>query len=172
MHLQGYLQVALSTACVYLFIVAAIRLFGHKELAQLSVIDLVFILLISNSVQNAMVGPDNTLAGGLIAAGTLFVLNFLLKLLLYRFPHLARLVQGEAIMLIYHGKVIQRNLVRARLTLTELKEAIREHGVGLPEEVNLAVLEVDGQISVLSDEFHRRTTKRRKAHRVVGKTGE
>ncbi len=172
MNLHGFGQIALSTACVYLFIVAAIRLFGHKELAQLSVIDLVFILLISNAVQNAMVGPDSTLAGGLVAAGTLFILNYLLKLLLYRFPRLGRLVQGEAIMLIYHGKVIPRNLTRARLTLDELKEAVREHGVGMLEEVNLAVLEVDGQISVLSDEFRRRTTKRRKAHRVVGKTGE
>lgn len=172
MLLQGFGQIALSTACVYLFIVIAIRLFGHKELAQLSVIDLVFILLISNAVQNAMVGQDSTLAGGLVAAGTLFISNYLLKLLFYRFPRLGRLVQGEAIMLIYHGKVIPRNLTRARLTLAELREAAREHGVGMLEEVNLAVLEVDGQISVLSDEFRRRTTKRHKAHRVVGKTGE
>ena len=95
MHLQGFGQIALSTACVYLFIVAAIRLFGHKELAQLSVIDLVFILLISNAVQNAMVGPDSTLAGGLVAAGTLFILNYLLKLLFYRFPRLGRLDPGR-----------------------------------------------------------------------------
>ena len=70
-------DIVLRSLAVYLFIVIAIRLFGKKELAQLSVIDLVFILLISNSVQNAMVGPDSSLAGGLIAATVLFGANFL-----------------------------------------------------------------------------------------------
>ena len=74
-----YLIIALKAIAVYVFIIAAIRLFGKKELAQLSVIDLVFILLISNAVQNAMVGDDTTLLGGLSAAMGLFVLNFVLN---------------------------------------------------------------------------------------------
>lgn len=74
-----YVQIVLSSAAVYIFVVFAIRLFGKKELSQLSVIDLVFVLLISNSVQNAMVGSDSTLPGGLVAAGTLFIINFALK---------------------------------------------------------------------------------------------
>ena len=78
---NNYVRIVVSTLAVYLFIVVAIRLFGKKELAQLSVVDLVFILLISNSVQNAMVGPDSTLSGGLVAATSLFIVNYILKYL-------------------------------------------------------------------------------------------
>ena len=105
-------DIVLRSLAVYLFIVIAIRLFGKKELAQLSVIDLVFILLISNSVQNAMVGPDSSLAGGLIAATVLFGANFLLKNLLYRNPDINRLVSGDPVMLVHQGNVIEENLRR------------------------------------------------------------
>ena len=98
---EGYLKIALSSSAVYLFIIVAIRLFGKKELAQLSIIDLVFILLISNAVQNAMVGSDSTLSGGLVAASTLFIINYLFKFLLYRFPKLGNYVQGNEMLLIY-----------------------------------------------------------------------
>ena len=170
MTLHGCLRIIMSSSAVYIFIVLAIRLFGKKELAQLSVIDLVFILLISNAVQNAMVGPDTSLFGGLVAAGALFAVNYVFKLLIYRFPGVSRLVQGHAIMLVYGGKPIFENMARAKITMEEVKEAIREHGVSSIGEVDLAVLEVDGNISVLSDEFHRRTTKKRRAHKVIGKT--
>ena len=76
---NNYIRIIFSSVAVYFFIILAIRLFGKKELAQLSVYDLVFILLISNAVQNAMVGPDSTLTGGLVAAGSLFVVNYILK---------------------------------------------------------------------------------------------
>lgn len=169
MHLNGYLQIVLSSITVYLFIILAIRLFGKKELAQLSVFDLVFILLISNAVQNAMVGPDNTLLGGLTAAGALFVINFAFKYLLYKFPKLGRVIQGEPLLLIYRGKINHKNMEKAKITLDEIKEAIREHGVSLIEDVDLAVLENDGNISVLSDDYKKRTVKKRKAHKVIKK---
>ncbi len=159
---NGYVQIIISTVVVYLFIIIAIRLFGKKELSQLSVVDLVFILLISNSVQNAMVGSNSTLSGGLVAAGALFVVNYLFKLFLYRFPKFSRLIQGETVLLIYKGKLNHGNVVRAKLTMDEIMEAIREHGVSKIEEVDLAVLEVDGNISVLSNEFSRRTVEKRK----------
>ena len=72
---NNYVRIILSTVAVYLFLIIAIRLFGKKELAQLSVFDLVFILLISNVVQNAMTGPDTTLSGGLTGAAALFIVN-------------------------------------------------------------------------------------------------
>lgn len=81
---NGYVQIIISTIAVYIFILAAIRLFGKKELSQLSVVDLVFILLINNSVQNAMVGSNSSLSGGLVAAGSLFLTNFIIK----QFTHL------------------------------------------------------------------------------------
>ena len=82
--MNPYIEIIFRCIIVYLFIVIAIRLFGKKEIAQLSVVDLVFILLISNSVQNAMVGPDSSLIGGLIAAGSLFIVNLILKYVSYK----------------------------------------------------------------------------------------
>lgn len=166
---MGYLTIAGSSAAVYLFIVIAIRLFGKKELAQLSVVDLVFILLISNAVQNAMVGSDSTLLGGLVAAVSLFIVNYLFKLVLYRFPRLNKLVQGHPIMLVYRGKINMDNLKKAKLTVQELMEAVREHGVATIVDVDLAVLENDGNISILSDEYRHKTTRKRKQHKVLVK---
>lgn len=167
-----YVQIIISTVAVYLFIIIAIRLFGKKELSQLSVVDLVFILLISNSVQNAMVGSNSTLAGGLIAAGALFVVNYLFKLILYRFPKVNRIVEGETLMLIYKGKLIHKNIEKAKLSIDEIMEAIREHGVSRISEVDLAVLEVDGNISVLSNEFSRMTVNKLKPRQKKSKNQE
>ena len=167
--LSGYLKIALSSFAVYVFIIVAIRLFGKKELAQLSIIDLVFILLISNAVQNAMVGSDSSLGGGLIAASTLFLVNYLLKYLLYRFPKLGIAVQGVELMLIYKGQLNVSNMNKARITREEILEAVREHGVSEIREVDLAVLETDGNISIISNEYKNRTTKKRKGRNKVMK---
>ncbi len=164
-----YLRIVGSTIAVYIFIIIAIRLFGKKELAQLSVIDLVFILLISNAVQNAMVGPDSSLTGGLIAATSLFIINYIFKQLQYRFPGFSKIIQGDAIMLVYQGKILESHMKMARITNEELMEAIREHGVGSLTDVNLAVLEVDGNISVISDDYKKRSSRRRKAHKIISK---
>ena len=167
--LSGYLKIALSSSAVYIFIIIAIRLFGKKELAQLSIIDLVFILLISNAVQNAMVGSDSSLSGGLVAASTLFIINYLFKYLLYRFPKLGIAVQGVELMLIYKGQLNVSNMNKARITREEILEAVREHGVSEIREVDLAVLETDGNISIISNEYKTRTTKKRKGRNKVMK---
>lgn len=161
MDFRSYLNIILSTSAVYLFIIIAIRLFGKKELSQLSVVDLIFILLISNAVQNAMVGPDTTLVGGLLAAATLFIINYLFKRLIYRFPKLGRVLQGEPLLLIYKGRLNQANIAKSRITLDELREAVREHGLALFEDVDLAVLEADGNISIVSGDFKQKTVKKR-----------
>jgi len=166
---SDYLSIVISSVAVYLFMVFAIRLFGKKELSQLSVTDLVFILLISNSVQNAMVGSNTTLWGGLVAATSLFIVNFLLKQAIYRFPSLSKFIQGEAIMLVYKGNIKIDNMHRTRITHEELMEAVREHGVNSISEVDLAILEVDGNISILSNDFHRKTNRKRKVHKAITK---
>ena len=166
---EGYLKIALSSSAVYLFIIVAIRLFGKKELAQLSIIDLVFILLISNAVQNAMVGSDSTLSGGLVAASTLFIINYLFKFLLYRFPQLGNYVQGNEMLLIYKGQLNKANMDKARITHEEILEAVREHGVAEIREVDLAVLEIDGNISIISDQYKHRTVRKRKGRNKVMK---
>ncbi|SDM21223.1 DUF421 domain-containing protein [Siphonobacter aquaeclarae] len=165
--MQDLLTITGRSVAVYLFIVLAIRLFGKKELAQLSVVDLVFILLISNSVQNAMVGPDTSLAGGLMAAVALFLTNYVLKYVLLRNEKINRLLQGEPVMLVYKGRVKQKGLSIAQISEEELLAAVREHGVEHISDVDLAVLEVDGNISVMSNDFHKKTTKKRKVHRVL-----
>jgi uncharacterized membrane protein YcaP (DUF421 family) len=166
---NNYIRIIFSSVTVYFFIIVAIRLFGKKELAQLSVYDLVFILLISNAVQNAMVGPDSTLLGGLVAAASLFVVNYILKKMQIRFPKFGKVIQGEAIMLMFQGKILSSNLKNAGITEDELMEVIREHSVASLSEVDLAVLEVDGNISVLSTDIRKKTTRRRKAHKIISK---
>jgi uncharacterized membrane protein YcaP (DUF421 family) len=150
-------EIILRTVAVYIFMILAIRVFGKKELAQLSVIDLVFILLISNSVQNAMVGPDTSLDGGLIAAGSLFLVNFTLKQLLYRSKKMSNLIQGETILLIYEGVANMENCKKAEITIEELEAAVREHGARDIQKVDLAILEVDGNISVISSDYQTRS---------------
>ena len=156
------LFIAGRSIAVYLFIVIAIRIFGKREITQLSVIDLVFILLISNSVQNAMVGPNTTLLGGIIAAASLFFVNTILSVLLFKSKKLSHLLQGEDVMLVYRGKRLEKHLKEAGISEDELQEAIREHGVENINEVDLAVLETDGNISVLSHNFEHKTSKKRR----------
>jgi len=169
MFANEYINIIFCSASVYFFILIAIRISGRTELTQLSVIDLVFILLISNAVQNAMVGPNTSLLGGLTAASALFVVNFILKQLMFRSKRLSRFLQGEEIMLIYQGVLNNKNMRRARLTVEELQEAVREHGVSDIKDVNLAVLEVDGNISILSNDYKDKSTKARKTGRSMEK---
>ena len=167
---NNYVRIIFSTIAVYFFLIMAIRLFGKKELAQLSVFDLVFILLISNVVQNAMTGPDTSLSGGLTGAAALFVINYLLKYAEFHFPFFGKALQGESLMLVFKGTVNSKNIKKSKITMDELMEAIREHGVTSIKDVDLAVFEVDGNISILSDQFKRKTSRKRKAHKVISKT--
>ena len=166
---HGLLIIVGKSAVIYLFIILAIRLFGKKELAQLSVTDLVFILLISNSVQNAMVGNDTSLQGGIAAAIGLFVINYILKQLTFRSKAFSSAIQGESIMLIYEGKLLMEHCKLAYITPEEVEAAVREHGVKSISEVNLAVLEVDGNISVISDSYSNRSSRKRRAHKALMK---
>lgn len=162
-------EIVVRTVAVYVFMILAIRLFGKKELSQLSVVDLVFILLISNSVQNAMVGENASLQGGLIAAASLFLVNFALKQLLYRSSSFSRLLQGEPVMLVHHGVVLTENMKKEKIPMAELEAAIREHGVDNVIHVDLAVLETDGSISILSEGYQKKSTRKRKSHKALTK---
>jgi len=166
--MNDILSITLRSAAVYVCIVLFIRIFGKKEISQLSVIDLVFILLISNSVQNAMVGDNTTLQGGLIAALTLFILNTLLRTLIFKSKKIENLLEGAPVLLIYEGKILTDHLAKVKITMEELEATVREHGVTKISEVNLAILEIDGNISVLSDSFKNKTVRKRKHHKVIG----
>lgn len=148
--LDVFADVGLRTTVIYLLMIAGIIILGKNELSQLSIIDLVFILLISNSVQNAMVGDNVSLEGGIISGGVLFFWNYLLKRLKFRFAFLNRIIQGEPIMLVFDGKIQQKNMRKARITEADLLTVVREHGFKQLSDIEMVVLETDGNISVIS----------------------
>ena len=163
--MNSYLHIILSTSAVFFFIMIVFRIFGKTELAQLSITDLVFVLLISNAVQNAMVGPDTSLLGGLVAASVLFFINMVLKRIKYRFPIFKKFMDGEPIILVYKGVINTANCRKVGITEDEILETIREHGSDSVDEVNSVILEADGNISVVSNEYKHhsmRKIKRRK----------
>lgn len=156
------LEIVGRSVVVYGAVLLGLRLGGRRELGQLTPFDLVVVLLVANAVQNAMVGSDTSLAGGLVAAASLFALNAALARLRLRSTRLLQLVEGVPVVLIQHGAWVGENLRREGLTEDEVLAAVREHGeVGEVEHVALAVLETDGSVSVvpMSTPVHR--TRRR-----------
>ncbi|MBD8081578.1 DUF421 domain-containing protein [Chryseobacterium caseinilyticum] len=148
--MEEILNVVFRSLCVYLFMVIAIRVFGKNQLSQLNAGDVVLLLLISNAVQNAMVGPDTSLQGGIIAALVLFAANFVLKRIMFKNPKFKSFLEEDPVILIRDGKIDEPALNRVKITEDELEESIREHGVDGIKNVRLSILEVDGNISVVS----------------------
>lgn len=167
--MNPYLDIIIRSVSVYLFMIIAIRVFGKKELSQLNTADIILILLISNSVQNAMVGSNSSLQGGLVAALVLFVLNFILKKIMYNSKTITDLVEDKPEILIHNGIIDFKALAKLEITSQELEEAIREHGVETYKEVKLAMMEIDGNISVISgDNTIKQTHHKRKIHKTLG----
>ena len=137
----------LRTVAVYFFLVLGLRLAGKRELAQLNPFDLVVLLTLSNTVQNAIIGDDNTITGGVIGASTLLLLNYLVVRFLYRHEKIDRFVEGESCVLIENGKILEHQLRREVLTRQELEAAAHKQGFGDLREVEKAVLEPGGTIS-------------------------
>ncbi len=150
-------DVAIRTGIIYLVVVLGLKLLGKKELSQISIVDLVFILLISNAVQNAMVGDNTSLEGGVIAAVALLTINFILRYINYRSSRFRNVIEGEPVLLIYEGSLVKKHLEREKITLEELMAVLREHGVADIKDVKLAMLEIDGNISVVSKDFVNKT---------------
>ena len=172
--MNPFVDVALRSLAVYLFMFAAIRIFGKNQLSQLNAGDIVLLLLISNAVQNAMVGSNISLEGGLVAASVLFVANFALKKVIFKNPKIKSFLESDLIILIKDGVVDNVKMHHEEISFDELEETVREHGVEKIQDVKLAVLEVDGNISVVSFEpgtnktnFTRHKRKfPRKSHRI------
>lgn len=169
-NFHSLLDIAFRSGCVYIFMVVAFRVFGKRELSQLSIADLVLVVLISNAVQNAMVGENTSLIGGLTAATVLFLLNMLLGYLMFRYKRIRNIVQSVPVTLISNGKIIQQHMNDVLLSEDELLAAVREHGVSKIEDVSLAILESDGNISIISgnDKHLVRTQyKRKRQHKTM-----
>jgi uncharacterized membrane protein YcaP (DUF421 family) len=142
-------SIVLRTVIVYVALLLGLRLAGKREMGQMTPFDLVVILLIANAVQNAMVGPDTSVTGGLIAAGVLIAGNYGLAEARERLPWLRRAVEGTPTPLINGGKLVAEHLRREGLDEDEILMAIREHGVADVKDVRMAVLETDGSISIV-----------------------
>ncbi|HYL11222.1 MAG TPA: YetF domain-containing protein [Candidatus Acidoferrales bacterium] len=140
----------LRSVVVYIFLVIGLRLAGKRELAQLNPFDLVVLLTLSNTVQNAIIGDDNSVTGGLIGASTLLGINYLVVRFLYRHRKLEQVVEGRPDVLIEGGR-IRRHLLREDLiTLPELQAAAHRQGFASLEDVERAVLEPGGTISFIA----------------------
>jgi uncharacterized membrane protein YcaP (DUF421 family) len=143
-------DVALRTAIVYLFLLVAIRVSGKREVGQMSVLELIVVLVISDAVQNSMVGDNTSIWGGLVAVVILLGLDFMIRELSRRSRRLRVAVEGEPRLLVRHGQVLQRALQEEGLDTDELKSAVRAHGLARIDDVDQAVLETDGTISVIA----------------------
>ncbi|MFI0426479.1 MAG: DUF421 domain-containing protein [Flavobacterium sp.] len=167
--MNPYIDIVLRSIAVYFFMIAALRVFGKKELSQLNTADVILILLISNSVQNAMVGNNSSLTGGLVAALILFILNYLLKKIMFTSKFFRQLIQSKPEILIHNGKIEFSSLSRLGITSDEMQEAMREHGIEYYKDVKLAMLEIDGNISIISgNENIKQTHHKRKVHKNLG----
>jgi uncharacterized membrane protein YcaP (DUF421 family) len=143
------LQIVLRTGVIYLLVLMGVRLSGKREVGQMTPFDLTLLLLLSNSVQNAMTGPDTSLMGGAVAAGTLLILNYLIANLSGVNRRFRRMIEGQPTLLIHDGQTIESHMAREHVSVDELHRALREHGIERCDQVALAVLEVDGSISCL-----------------------
>ena len=143
--------IVLRTLAVYGAVFVGLRLMGKREIGQMTVFDLVVILLIANAVQNAMVGSDVSLQGGILAAFVLLVANRLVAMVRLRGGRFGRLIEGTPTVLVQNGEFVEPHLRREGIERQELEMAAREHGINSIKQVKLAVLEVDGSISIVPE---------------------
>lgn len=167
--MNPYLDIIIRSVAVYFFMVIALRVFGKKQLSQLNTADVILILLISNSVQNAMVGNNTSLYGGLVAALALFIINYAFKKVKSKSEFIKNLVQDKPEILIHNGRIEFETIARLGITNDELQEAMREHGVERYKDVKLSMFEIDGSISIISgDKDLKQTHHKRKIRKTLG----
>jgi uncharacterized membrane protein YcaP (DUF421 family) len=148
----GLVNTVLRSSLVYLAIYVALRVAGKRHVGQLSIVDFVLVLLVSNAVQNAMVGNDSSLLGGIVAAFTLIAVNLVLTRVVVRNERLASFLEGEPTLLVRDGHILDGALAREGIRRAELEAAIREHGFKDVGDCRAAILEIDGSISVVAME--------------------
>jgi uncharacterized membrane protein YcaP (DUF421 family) len=141
------LEKVLRPVLVYVFLIAGLRLAGKRELAQLNPFDLVVLLTLSNTVQNAIIGDDNTVTGGIIGAATLLLVNAIVVRFMYTHESLERLVEGAPDVLVENGVINTHNCRRELITHAELESAAHKQGLASIDEVERAILEPGGTIA-------------------------
>jgi len=152
-----YVDIGFRSLIVYLFMMIGLRIFGKNQLSQLNAGDVILLLLISNAVQNAMVGPNTSLEGGIFAATVLFIANYSIKRIMFHHEKVKVFIESEPIVLIRDGILMETEMKKAEISPDEIEESIREHGIEKIEDVKLLILEVDGNISVISTDKNNQT---------------
>ena len=147
--LDAWPEKLLRSVAVYAFLLVAFRLTGKRQVGQLSPFDLVVLLIISNVLQNAAIGKDDSLTGGLLGATAILALNWVVTEITYRSKRARRIFEAEPSMLIHNGRVLHANMQRERITMDELLAALRRNGLLEPAQVRFAVLEENGNVSVI-----------------------
>ncbi|MBE9180704.1 DUF421 domain-containing protein [Oculatella sp. LEGE 06141] len=142
------LEKVIRSILVYTFLLAALRLGGKRELGQMNGFDLVVLLLLSNTVQNAIIGNDNSVLGGFVGAATLLGVNYMVVRLAYRYPRVLRLVEGKSTILVSNGRIIPEHLSAEVITEAELRASLRRQGFEEMTEVKAAILETNGSLTV------------------------
>ena len=146
----------LRSLLVFAFLVVALRVGGKRELAQINVMDLAVLLLVSNALQNAMIGNDNSLLGGVLGASVLFAANYVFVRLTYRSARIRRVLEGVPRVLVRDGRPDAQALRREAISVSELRSVARERGFAGLDEVALMVLETDGHLAVMGPEAAKR----------------
>lgn len=157
------LEKIIRPAIVYLFLVVFLRIFGKRELAQLNPFDLVVLLSLSNTVQNAMIGNDNSVSGGLVGAFTLLLINYLVVRFLFRHRRLDQIFEGTPATLIAHGRLIPDALARELLTPAEVLTVAHRQGFATLDEIETMILEPGGGFFIQP----RTPTRRERLHDEV-----
>jgi uncharacterized membrane protein YcaP (DUF421 family) len=148
LHL-GIDEKILRSLLVFIFLAVALRLGGKRELGQLNVLDLAVLLLASNALQNALIGDDNSVTGGVIGASTLFVANYFFVRLTFSSARARRILEGTPRVLLRNGEADAEALRKEAITETELVDIVLQHGFSDPHEVGLVVIETNGQFVCL-----------------------
>jgi uncharacterized membrane protein YcaP (DUF421 family) len=149
LHL-GLDEKILRSLLVFIFLVIALRLGGKRELAQINVLDLAVLLLASNALQNALIGNDNTVTGGVIGAGTLFLANYLFVRITYRNARFRRVLEGRPRVLLRNGKLDREAMRKEAITEVELEDQLLDKGMTDFSQVGLIVLETNGKLAYLT----------------------
>jgi len=160
-------ELIVRSAVIYFALIIALRLFGKRQIGQFTIFDLVLILLVANAVQPAMTGPDNSLLGGLIIIGSLVAVDGMVGLARARIPIVNQLLEPRPTVLAEDGKWQSKAMEEQDVTLEDGEMALREHGIADIEDVQLAVLEADGSISVIPKEGTRAGRRPRRRFRLL-----
>lgn len=158
LHVLG--GIATKTTIIYFFLVIGLRILGKRELGQMNIYDLVLIIVLANAVQNAMVGDDTTVVGGITAATTLLVLNRVFTLAMLHSKRLEHVMVGEPVVILNDGKLIDARMRHEGVTEEQVLAALREHGLERLDQAHMCILEVDGTISVVSSDATVHKTRR------------